>query len=186
MSVSKNVTLPADLVEGDPRGNRVQGWTQTDQKAHKAMWQLGVKHPTAVAILHFMVSKLNRGTSGIVVSSATIASEMGISTRTVQSAVAVLRECKFLQVLKTGNTNVYIINSQVAWRGERGSRFASFNAEITVSEKEQEQDVDKLIAEAAELMQVPNLSFDGEIFEDVIEGEAKEKLALGQQKELDV
>ena len=183
MSTAKNVTLPAVLDEGDPRGNRVQGWTQTDQKAHKAMWQLGVKHPIAISVLHFMVSKLNRGTSGVVMSAGTIASEMGVSARTVQSAVATLRDCKFLQVLKTGNTNVYIINSQVAWRGDRGNRFASFNAEITISEKEQETDVDQLIAEGQELIPVPAMSFEGEVLDNVIEGVMTK---VGGQKELDV
>lgn len=159
-----NVTVPAEpALSDDPRGNRAQGWVQTEKKAHQAMWKLGVKHPMALSVLHFMVSRLNRGTNGVVISANALAQQMGISTRTVQSTIAVLRDCKFVQVLKTGNTNIYIINSQIAWQGERGSRFASFNAEILIHENEQEKPVDELIAEASEQLPVPVMEFDEQI-----------------------
>jgi DNA-binding transcriptional regulator YhcF (GntR family) len=162
-----NVTLPtvADTDDElpDPRGNHGQGWVQTDKKAHQAMWKLGVKHPMAVSVLHFMVSRLNRGTNGVVISAATLARQMGIAPRTVQSAIAVLRDCKFVQVLKTGNTNIYIINAHVAWQGERGSRFAAFNAELIIDEQEQEKSVDELIEQANEQLPVPVMEFDQQI-----------------------
>jgi hypothetical protein len=174
----KNVTVPtlAELPE-DARGNRGQGWVQTEKRAHQAMWKLGVKHPMALSVLHFMVSRLNRGTNGVVISANALAQQMGISTRTVQSTIAVLRDCKFVQVLKTGNTNIYIINSQIAWQGDRGSRFASFNAEILIHENEQEKPVDDLIAEANEQLPVPVMEFDEQIdlgpAEVVTPGEAR-------------
>jgi len=159
-----NVTVPGEAaLPDDPRGNRTQGWVQTEKKAHQAMWKLGVKHPMALSVLHFMVSRLNRGTNGVVISASALAQQMGISTRTVQSTIAVLRDCKFVQVLKTGNTNIYIINSQIAWQGDRGSRFASFNAEILIHENEQEKSVDELIAEAQEQLPVPVMEFDEQI-----------------------
>jgi hypothetical protein len=159
-----NVTVPTltELPE-DGRGNRSQGWVQTEKKAHQAMWKLGVKHPMALSVLHFMVSRLNRGTNGVVISASALAQQMGISTRTVQSTIAVLRDCKFVQVLKTGNTNIYIINSQIAWQGDRGHRFSSFNAEILIHESEQEKPVDELIAEANEMLPVPVMEFDEQI-----------------------
>lgn len=163
-----NVTVPT-LNDGeggglvDPRGNRTQGWVQTDKKAHQAMWQLGIKHPMALSVLHFMVSRLNKGTNGVVISAAALAKQMGIAPRTVQSTITILRDCKFVQVLKTGNTNIYIINAHVAWQGERGSRFASFNAEIIVDEKEQDKSVEELIEQAMEQLPVPVMEFDQQI-----------------------
>ncbi|MDQ1817807.1 replication/maintenance protein RepL [Massilia sp. CCM 9210] len=162
----KNVTVPDADDDGDlpdARGNRTQGWVQTDKKAHQAMWQLGIKHPMALSVLHFMVSRLNRGTNGVIISAAALAKQMGISPRTVQSTITVLRDCKFVQVLKTGNTNVYIINAHVAWQGERGSRFAHFNAEITIDEQEQEKPVDELIEQAYKMLPVPIMEFDEKI-----------------------
>lgn len=171
MSQSKNVTLlpPAGEEVQDPRGNRSQGWLQSDKAAHQAMWKLGVKHPLALAVLHFMVSKLSRGTNGVVISAAALAKQMGIAPRTVQNTIAVLRDCKFVQVLKSGNVNVYIINSRVAWQGDRGMRFASFNAQILVDESEQVKPVDELIEEGEQLLQVPVMTFNEEIQLDAID-----------------
>lgn len=162
-----NVTLPDP--DDEPRGNKLQGWVQTDKAAHKSMWQLGVKHPTALTVLHFMVSKMQRGTNGIVMSAQALSEQIGVSSRTVQSAIAVLRDSKFVQVLKSGNTNVYIINSQVAWQGSRGFRFASFNAQITLSENEQDKTAEELQAESREMMEVPVMLFSGGPDEEIMD-----------------
>lgn len=163
--MAENITLP----QGDERGNKSQGWLQSDKAAHQAMWKLGIQHPMALSVLHFMVSKLSRGTNGVVMSAATIAKQMGISQRTVQNTIVVLRDCKFVQVLKSGNANVYIINSRVAWQGERGARFASFNAQILVDEAEQAQQVDELIQQADEMLPVPIMHFNEEIQLDAMD-----------------
>lgn len=165
--MANNVTLPSE--NDETRGNRSQGWLQSDKAAHQAMWKLGIKHPMALAVLHFMVSKLSRGTNGVVISAAALAKQMGLAPRTVQNTITVLRDCKFVQVLKSGNVNVYIINSRVAWQGERGMRYASFNAQILVDESEQAKPVDELIEEANELMQVPVMTFNEEIQLDALD-----------------
>lgn len=147
-----NVTL-AD--PDDKRGNKSQGWMQSDKQAHISMWKLGMKHPTALAVLHFMISKLSRGANGIVISSAALARAMDISERTAKSATAILRDAKFVQILKSGNTNVYIVNSKVAWQGNRGMRYSSFNAQLIVDEQEQTKSIEDLQIENAELIEVP-------------------------------
>lgn len=154
-----NVTLPPETEPGDPRGNRMQGWLQSDKQSHEAMWKLNLRSPMAVTVLHFMISKLTRGASGVVISAGAMARQMGISERSAKAAVAILRETKFVQVLKSGNTNAYIVNSRVAWQGIRGQRHASFNAQIVVDEKEQETTVEELIEQGAQLLDVPVMSF---------------------------
>lgn len=167
VSKAKNITLPADTEE--TRGNKSQGWLQTEKSAHQAMWKLGIKHPMALAVLHFMVSKLSKGTNGVVISAAALARQMGLAPRTVQNTITVLRDCKFVQVLKSGNCNVYIINSRVAWQGERGMRFSVFNTAMVIDEQEQTQTVEELEAEADEQMHVPVMTFNEEIQLDAID-----------------
>lgn len=152
-----NLTRPPDLAtDGPVPGNQgPQGWLQSDKQAHAAMWKLGVKSPSALTVLHFMVSKLARGTTGVIISAPAMARQIGISERSVKSAVKLLEEMKFVQILKSGNTNAYIINSRVAWQGPRGFRYASFNAQIMVDELEQNKAVDQLMAEGADLLEVP-------------------------------
>lgn len=154
-----NVTLPV----AGKRGNPTQGWLQSDKDSHTPMWQLGVKYPTALAVLHFMISRLQRGANGLVISAPALARAMGISERTAKSATAILRDMKFVQILKSGNTNVYIVNSRVAWQGARGARYASFNAQLVLDEQEQHRTVEEIEAEAEVLNEVPimEISDDG-------------------------
>lgn len=160
-----NVTIPGS--QGP--GNRLQGWVQSDKKAHDFMWKVGMKNATALPLLHYMVAHINRGSGGMVISASALAKELGVTARTIQSAINVLKNCNFLQVLKSGNTNVYIINSQVAWQGNRGMRNATFNATIKVTEEEQDTPVDQLIEEGEALIPVPEMSFTGDLNLDVID-----------------
>lgn len=154
-----NLTLPKEdnlTGPGPTPGNQgPQGWLQSDKQSHEAMWKLGTKYPTALAVLHFMISKLARGASGVIISAPAMARQMDISERSAKAAVAVLRDMKFVQILKSGNTNAYIVNSRVAWQGKRGFRYASFNAQIIVDEQEQARTVEELIQEGGELIDVP-------------------------------
>lgn len=170
-----NVSLIDDKNRGP--GNQTQGWVQNDKESHSHMWKLGVKHPTALAVLHFMISRLNRGASGIVISAPAIARAMGISERTAKSSTAVLRDKKFVQILKSGNTNVYIINSRVAWQGPRGARHAVFNAQILVDETEQLKTVEELEIESSELLEVPLIEMELlDTKEDTFDNDPQQKL----------
>jgi hypothetical protein len=160
-----NVTIPGT----NGPGNRLQGWVQSDKKAHDFMWKVGMKNATALPLLHYMVAHINRGSGGMVISASALAKELGVTARTIQSAINVLKNCNFIQVLKSGNTNVYIINSQVAWQGNRGMRNATFNATIKVTEEEQDVPVDQLIEEGEALVPVPEMSFTGDLNLDVID-----------------
>ena len=90
---------------------QLRGRLQPEKATSQAIWKLGVKHPLALSVLHFMVSKLSDGTTGLVISAAALARQMGIAPRTAQNTIRVLKDCKFIQVMKAGNVNVYIINS---------------------------------------------------------------------------
>ena len=169
-----NVTIPKDVPANiDGSGNRLQGWVQTDKDVLDLMSKLALRQPAAMAVLTFMVSRLPRGSSGIVISSGALARKVGISERTVKRAVAILKEMRFVHVIKSGNTNAYVINSKVAWQGHRGHRHASFNVEMMVDEREQDQSVDELIIEGDELREVPNITmlYNAEIADDVIDAD---------------
>jgi hypothetical protein len=145
------VTIPAD----GPAQGVAQGWLQVDKRVHQKMGLFGIKHPSALALLHFMTSRLHRGTNGVLMSLDALVGITGLSKRTVQNSIKALAEARFIQVLKSGKSNIYIINSQVAWQGPRGHRFAVFNAEIMVTEGEQDLPVDALMEQSAKLESVP-------------------------------
>jgi hypothetical protein len=63
----------------------------------------------------------------------------------------------FVQIIKAGGVSVYVVNSRVAWQGERGARYAAFGADVIAIESEQTTDLDNL----PPLKSVPVL-YDGE------------------------
>ena len=56
--------------------------------------------------------------------------------------------------MKAGGATVYVVNSKVAWQGNRGERYAAFGADVLAIEAEQEQD---LIDDPRPLKSVPKL-----------------------------
>jgi len=104
-----------------------------------------------------MVENMSRS-NAFMASQQSIAKALGVSTVGVKKAVAVLESSKFVQVIKIGTTNAYIVNTRVAWQGNRGARFAHFNADIVAYEYEQ-RGVD--LDDTSPLNQLPVLE-DGE------------------------
>ena len=63
---------------------------------------------------------------------------------TVNQAIKYLVEHNFVQVIKAGGATVYVVNSRVAWQGDRGARYAAFGADVIAVEIEQNGPIDDL------------------------------------------
>ena len=132
------------------------GWLQLEKKAAAALSKLAIKSPPAMGTLMYMVNRMSRS-NALVVSQGAIASELGLSRETINKAIRLLVDHNFVQALKAGGANVYVVNSRVAWQGERGGRYAAFGADVIALESEQTSPLDNL----PELLPVPVLH-DGE------------------------
>lgn len=128
------------------------GWLQLEKKAAAALSKLAIKSPPAMGTLMYMVNRMSRS-NALVVSQGAIAAELELSRETVNKALKLLVAHNFVQSVKVGNTNVYVVNSRVAWQGERGARYAAFGADVVALEREQDAPIDDLPA----LQQVPIL-----------------------------
>lgn len=135
----RNANLP-ELGTPETHKPDLGGWLQVEKKTLRAITQLTVKHPVAAGMLHLLASKMSR-TNAVVLSHKAIAEELGVVERSVKRALVILREGNWVEVLKVGTTNAYRINSRVYWQGERGKRFASFYAAVSVREDEQDPGV---------------------------------------------
>jgi len=132
------------------------GWLQLEKKAAGALSKLAIKSPPAMGTLMYMVNRMSRS-NAIVVSQGAIAAELGLSRETINKAIRLLAAHHFIQALKVGGSSVYVVNSRVAWQGERGARYAAFGADVIALEIEQDHPIDDL----PPLQQVPILH-DGE------------------------
>lgn len=90
-----------------------------------------------------MVNRMSRS-NALVVSQQAIATELKTSRETVNKAIRFLVTHNFVQVIKAGGSSVYVVNSRVAWQGERGARYAAFGADVIALETEQTGEIDNL------------------------------------------
>lgn len=128
------------------------GWLQLEKKAAAALSKLAMRSPPAMATLMTMVNRMSRS-NALVMSQSAISKEIGTSRETVNKAIRMLVDHNFIQTVKVGGTTVYVVNSRVAWQGERGARYAAFAADVIALEAEQDSPIDDQPA----LLSVPQL-----------------------------
>lgn len=102
----------------------------------------------------YLVNNMSRS-NALVVSQQAIANGIGAKRETVNRAIKYLVEHNFVQIVKAGGATVYIVNSRVAWQGNRGERYAYFGADIMAIESE--QDKSTTIDDTTPLKRVPYL-----------------------------
>lgn len=117
------------------------GWLQFEKKAMKELQDLSMRSPPAMGTLMYLVTRMSRS-NALVVSQQAIATELKTSRETVNKAIKFLTAHNFIQVIKAGGSTVYVVNSRVAWQGERGARYAAFGADVIAIESEQTTDID--------------------------------------------
>jgi hypothetical protein len=119
------------------------GWLQFEKKAMKELEVLSVKSPAAMGTLMYMINRMSRS-NALVVSQKAIAMALGLSLKSIGNSVKTLAEHNFIQIIKVGNTSVYVINSRVVWQGIRGERYAAFGADVIAIESEQTINLDDI------------------------------------------
>ncbi len=121
-----------------------KGFAQLNLEHSEDLSALTKANPTARRILDYLIEKTDK--SLIVIASYDVFCEvLGVSTSTVQRAVKILKESRFIDVYKTGSSNVYVINSDIVWK-TWGDQYmtAEFNAKVIICDKEQHWDSPKV------------------------------------------
>jgi len=116
--------------------------------------RLARRAPAARQVFDLICEKMNRS-NALVISQSTMASILGYTRQTISTSVALLENESWLQIIKIGTSNAYVLNSKVVWRDVGGKRFSAFNARVYVSEDEQMKSVEQW--ESVTLKQVPVL-----------------------------
>lgn len=117
------------------------GWVQTDKKAHEAWARFTLMKPTASALLHYMCAYMV-DQNALVVSQAVLAKRLGVSTRTVATAISDLAANQWIQVVRLGKGKecAYVVNDRVAWDKPRDRLSLSlFSANVVADAEDQEE-----------------------------------------------
>ena len=90
---------------------------------------LSKRMPAAFQVLILITERMNKS-NALVISQATLGQMLGYGRTTIHKATKLLEDEKWLQVVKVGTANAYIVNSKVVWRDHSGKRYGSFYAEV--------------------------------------------------------
>lgn len=95
--------------------------------------------PIAARVFLLLAEQADR-TNAIVASQIALANALGVSKPSITRAVKTLLEKKLIEVLKSGGTNVFILNPEVVWSAwKTGKDYCLFgNAKVLVSKNEQD------------------------------------------------
>ena len=99
--------------------------------------QVVAERPAAMRVI-LWIARLMDDTNALVTSQPAICQALALHRNTVSQAVAYLRKMKVLMIYKSGNTNVYALNSDIAWQTDAaGKHFALFKAKVYLIKDEQ-------------------------------------------------
>lgn len=108
---------------------------------HSKDWRLlSRQNHVAAEILWFLIEHSDRY-NALVCSSKILEEALNYSRVTIFRAVNFLKDTGFIDVKKSGNTNVFLINSEIAWKSWGTKyKYAEFSAKVLIAESEQEQE----------------------------------------------
>ncbi|OCW71072.1 replication protein [Limosilactobacillus reuteri] len=97
---------------------------------------LMTNHSFASSLLFFILEHMDNR-NALACSYSVFEDYFGKSRMTIYRAVKVLEENGFIDVLKMGTSNVYIVNADLAWTDKNNNKkFAKYDGKILVSKKE--------------------------------------------------
>ena len=89
--------------------------------------------PKAASLFLFLSEKMDQE-NALIVSQETLSEYFGISKRTIIRQLNVLKEKGFIEIIKSGTANVYLVNANIAWTSYANKReYAQFKANVFVS-----------------------------------------------------
>ena len=124
-------------------------WTQlnNDEEAKEARYWLMKKSPTAYCVMDFLASNMDNY-NAVICSYKVMQERFGYSRATIAEAIKLLKEHKYIAVVKTGGASIYMLNKHLYWNSwGTNYAYAEFDAKVIISASEQ----DKLTQEKVKL-----------------------------------
>lgn len=129
------------LVEAEKREELARknfNFLQVEKKTLKDLRRLVATSVPAAQVIMLLGEKMNKA-NAVVCSFKTLSEITKYSRSTLAVAVKLLEAERWIQVVKVGSANAYVVNSAVFWQDTGAKkRHASFHATIIASESEQD------------------------------------------------
>ena len=122
-------------------------WTQqnNDAEAQEARFWLMKKSPIAYCVMDFLASNMDRY-NAVICSYKVMQEKFGYSRAALSEAIKLLREHNYIDVKKTGTSNIYMLNKRLYWNSwGTNYAYAEFGANIIISASEQDKETQERI-----------------------------------------
>lgn len=120
-------------------------WSQFNLEHTKELMWLALKHPRAHAILYFLVDQMDNY-NAVICSYKVLEEVLGVSRQTISTSIKALKDNGFIQVLKSGTSNVYVINDSVYWKSWGNKRqYSKFPSNVVLSLTEQDEQYQQIV-----------------------------------------
>lgn len=116
-----------------------KNFVQVNKEAYKAEDWLMAKSPIAYRIFKFLVNNMDNY-NAVICSYQVLQETFDVSSSTVSRAIKLLKDKEYIDIYKSGVSNVYAVNKYIAWNSwGTNFKYAKFGANIILSESEQEE-----------------------------------------------
>lgn len=93
---------------------------------------LNKTNPVAGSVIMVLINLMRKTDNVIMVSTKILEEKTGYKRVAISRALQYLESIHWIKIYKQGNSNVYCINSEVAWKDSRDSKYKSKYAEAVV------------------------------------------------------
>lgn len=136
----KNKEIAEIIAYNERKKSPYRKWVQVNHDAYKEEDWLMKNSPAAYRILRFLVLNMDKY-NAVICSYKVMQEKLGYSRTTVADAVRVLKEHNYINVVRTGGSNVYMINKHLYWNSWGSNyAYAKFSANVIISASEQEKE----------------------------------------------
>ena len=124
---------------GDVYKRQFTSFYQVNKEHSEDMQWLLDKNPKAFKILLFLLDHMDKY-NAVMCSYAVIQEALGMGRTTASTAIKLLKEHGFIYIYKSGTSNVYVVNKNLAWNSwGNNMQYCEFPANIVLSASEQEE-----------------------------------------------
>ncbi len=129
------------ISESEQRRKTNKDFVQVYRKHIADIANLGRIDPLALAIWLWIVERMGSD-NALVCSMTPIVEHFKKSRQTVSKKISFLKKSRYLDIFKSGTTNIYVINAELAWTTNAERRtHAEFRASVVLSASEQPSSV---------------------------------------------
>lgn len=114
---------------------------QVQKRNLKEFRRLIKENPTAAQLMFLFAEKMNRQ-NALMCSFKTLEDITGLSRSTLSKAIGLLKKEQWIEVIKIGTANAYLINHQIFWQDTADKKDSNFTFGATIIASRSEQDAE--------------------------------------------